>query len=111
MSDAKAKVHGSKPAQPKQSTRGLWVDTRNGTVYNGTLRSAVVAIDGSQTDYHRLWRALRKQGRWPADLPIRPATTIDVQAAKRTVVCEVEMVLPSLSRHTLRRSFFAVVAG
>jgi len=101
MSDSKATARGCKPGQPKQSTRGLWADTRDGTVYNGTLRSAVAAIGGSQVAYHRLWRALRKQGRWPTDIPIRPATTVDVQAAKRTVVYEVEMVLPPLSGQTI----------
>ena len=62
---------------------------------------AVTAVGGSQSDYYRCWRALRRQGRWPADVPLRPATLAESCAALRTAVYEVEMILPSLSVHTI----------
>ena len=104
MDNQEQRRPGRKSGQSVQSTRGRWVDTRNGTVYEGTLRDAVFAIGGRHSDYYRAWKALRKQRPWPDDVPIRPATLADVQAARRTVVYEVEMALPEISAHTIEET-------
>jgi hypothetical protein len=85
----------------RTSTRGLWLDTRNGTVYDGTLRHAVLAVGGTQPDYHRCWQALRKRRPWPEDVPIRAASRAEVVTAKRTVTYELELVLPEMNAYAI----------
>src|SRR6266508_2018564 len=81
-----------KPAKKYQTLRGLWTDTRDGTVYNGSLRAAMLRAGFTVPEYNRSVRALRGLGGWPARVTIRPAHVTEVADAKRTLTWEVEAV-------------------
>ena len=74
-----------------QSTRGLYIDTRDGVIYNSTISALVRHLGLSEVVRYKLWRAVRGHRPWPIDIPIKPLDREEVADREQRTLYELEV--------------------